>query len=197
MAAPAAVSNESPVTPPSLPPDLAPVPAGFTAVLEGHGVGTQNYICKASATSSTGFAFVLFTPEATLFRDNDKQIITHFFSPNPDEVNTDPTVIGGQQLMIRVTWVDSKDSSTVWAKLHQPNGAVTVDRDSVAWLTLDAVAGRPGPTGGDTLTDVKFVQRLNTLGGLAPKTGCAQSTDVGNEAFVPYTADYFFFKADH
>jgi len=24
--------------------------------------------------------------------------------------------------------------------------------------------------------------------------GCALSTDVGNRAYVPYTADYFFFK---
>jgi len=33
-------------------------------------------------------------------------------------------------------------------------------------------------------------------GGLAPKTGCSSLTDVGNQAFVPYTADYFFYKKD-
>jgi hypothetical protein len=178
-----------------LPADLAQVPAGFTPFLEGHAIGSQNYVCKAK--SATTFAFVLFTPEATLSRDNDKQIITHFNSPNPFEPNTDQTVIGGEQFMIRATWQDSKDTSTVWAKIHQPNGAATVDPNSIAWLTLDVVGDRKGPTGGDTLTQAKFVQRLNTSGGLAPKTGCASSADVGNEAFVPYTADYFFYKADH
>ena len=39
-----------------------------------------------------------------------------------------------------------------------------------------------------------FIQRLNTAGGLAPSTGCASSSDVGREAFMPYTADYFFYK---
>jgi hypothetical protein len=39
-----------------------------------------------------------------------------------------------------------------------------------------------------------FVQRLNTVGGAMPATGCDQPTDIGKKAFVPYTADYFFFK---
>jgi hypothetical protein len=30
---------------------------------------------------------------------------------------------------------------------------------------------------------------------MAPTTGCAQSTHVGNRALVPYTADYVFYKA--
>ncbi|PYR41378.1 MAG: hypothetical protein DMF95_31190 [Acidobacteria bacterium] len=45
------------------------------------------------------------------------------------------------------------------------------------------------------LTEATFVQRLNTAGGVAPSTGCSGPTDVGNEAFVPYTADYFFYRA--
>jgi hypothetical protein len=38
-------------------------------------------------------------------------------------------------------------------------------------------------------------QQLNTSGGVAPSTGCTLATDVGQRAFVPYTADYFFDKA--
>ena len=34
---------------------------------------------------------------------------------------------------------------------------------------------------------------VNTVGGSAPATGCAKSGDVGNKAFMPYTADYFFY----
>ena len=39
------------------------------------------------------------------------------------------------------------------------------------------------------------IQHLNTLGGVAPFTGCAGPGDVRGAAFVPYEADYFFYKA--
>jgi hypothetical protein len=177
------------ITPPPLPAGLAPVPAGNKLFLGTHGVGTQNYVCRPSGA---GVAYVLFTPEATLFGDDGGQAITHYFSPNPDprDPNTDPKVVADGA--IRVTF-QHRDTSTVWAKLHQPNGAVTVDPKAIAWLLLDVVKGQNGPTGGDKLTGTTFIQRLNTTGGLAPSTGCSSLTDVGNQAFVPYTADYFFY----
>ena len=57
------------------------------------------------------------------------------------------------------------------------------------------VGAQDGPTGGGKLTATTFVQRLSTSGGVAPSAECISSTDVGKEAFVPYTADYFFYKA--
>ena len=175
---------------PPLPPGLAPVPAGNKLFLGTHAVGTQNYVCKPSGA---GVAYVLFTPEATLFGEDGGQAITHFFSPNPFEPNTDPKVMANGT--IRATW-QYRDTSTVWAKVHQPNGAVTVDPNAIAWLLLDVVGAQNGPTGGDKLTATTFIQRLSTTGGLAPSTGCSSLTDVGNQAFVPYKADYFFYKAD-
>jgi hypothetical protein len=164
---------------------------GFTAFLVGHAVGTQNYVCKP--TINGGFAFALFTPQATLFSDANKEIIVHFFSPNPDEANTDPTIVAN--FAVRATWQDSTDGSSVWAKLDQSStDAPFVDKDAVAWLLLDVVGTQDGPTGGKTLSDALRVQRLNTSGGLAPQTGCSSAADVGKEAFVPYTADYFFYK---
>ncbi len=176
------------ITPPPLPTGLAPVPPGQKLFLVGHAVGTQNYVCRPSGA---GVAYILFTPEATLFGDDGGQVITHYFSPNPFEPNTDPKVVADG--MIRATW-QHRDTSTVWAKVHQPNGAVTVDPNAIAWLLLDVVGAQNGPTGGDKLTETTFIQRLNTTGGLAPSTGCSSLTDVGNQAFVPYTADYFFYK---
>ena len=179
------------ITVPPVPENIK-VPSGFTAFLEGHGIGTQNYVCRPSGS---GFAFVLFTPQATLFSDNNKQLITHFNSRNPFEANTDPTVVGDR--MIRVTWQDSRDTSTVWAKVNPGQSSTDpafVKQDAIAWLLLEVVGAQDGPTGGDTLTATKFIQRLNTFGGLAPSTGCASLTEVGNRAFVPYRADYFFYK---
>ena len=177
------------ITPPPLPDGMAPVPEGNELFLGTHAVGTQNYVCQPSGA---GVAYVLFTPQATLFGEDGVQVITHFNSPNPDEPNTDPKVVADG--IIRATW-QFKDTSRVWAKVHQPDGAVTVDKDAIAWLLLDAVGHQNGPTGGDKLRKTSFVQRLNTTGGLAPKTGCSSLADVGNKAFVPYRADYFFYKA--
>jgi uncharacterized protein DUF3455 len=187
-----ALAQAQSVTPPTVPDNKLQVEPGNEPFLLGHGVGTQNYVCKPSGT---GVKFILFTPEATLFKDNDdRQIITHFFSPNPFEPNTDATVVANG--MIRVTW-QARDSSTVWAKVHQPDGMLTVDEHAVAWLLLDVVGTQDGPTGGHTLSETTFIQRVNTTGGLAPLTGCTSLTDVGNTAFVPYTADYFFYKKQH
>lgn len=181
----ATFANE--ITPPPLPDGMAPVPEGQKLFLGTHAVGTQNYVCKPSGA---GVAYVLFTPEATLSGEDGGQLITHYFSPNPDEPNTDPKVVADGA--IRATW-QYKDTSTIWAKLHGSNGSVTVDKDAIAWLLLDVVGHRDGPTGGDKLSKATFVQRLNTTGGLPPSTGCSSLTDLGNTAFSKYTADYFFY----
>jgi hypothetical protein len=165
------------------------VDAGFKPFLVGHAFGTQNYVCSRVGA---GVKYVLFTPEATLFSDDGTQIITHYFSPNPNpkDPNTSATVVADGA--IRATWQD-KDTSTIWAQLH-PGGAATVDKSAIAWLLLDVVGFEAGPTGGDKLTQTKQVQRFSTQGGLQPSTGCSSLDDAGNQAFVDYTADYFFYK---
>jgi hypothetical protein len=179
------------ITPPVVP-DTIKVPDGNTPFLLGHATGTQNYECQPSGS---GFAWVLFTPEATLFNNADKQVTTHFFSPNPDptDANTDPRVVADGT--IRAAW-QARDTSTVWAKLFVPpsTDAAFVRQGAVAWLLLVTAGVQEGPTGGDTLTRTTFIHRVNTDGGLAPATGCAQLSDVGKKAFMPYTADYFFYQ---
>jgi len=169
------------IEPLPVPPNLE-VPAGNQAFLEGHAVGTQNYICLPSGAS---FAWTLFGPQATLFNDYDRQIITHFLSPNPDENGT-----------ARATWQHSWDTSTVWAMaIASSSDPDFVASEAIPWLLLQIVGAEPGPTGGARLTRTTFIQRLHTAGGIAPSSGCAQSSDVGQRTFVPYTADYVFYKA--
>ena len=185
------------IVPPPVPKKLR-VPPGNKAFFEGHGVGTQNYVCVTSASSPSGVAFALFTPQAILFNDDDKQITTHFFSPNPFERNTNPALSAAGP--IRATWQHSRDTSTVWAKVA-PDGSSSdpafVEPNAVPWLLLEKAGVQEGPTGGDTLTVTTYIQRLNTSGGVAPSTGCNSPADIGNEAFVPYTADYFFYERSH
>ncbi|MFN8442450.1 MAG: DUF3455 domain-containing protein [Caldilineaceae bacterium] len=169
------------LVPPSVPTNIQ-VPAGNKLFLVGHATGTQDYICLPADGS---IKFVLFTPQATLFKEQ-KQIITHYFSPNPAEGGT-----------VRATWQHSKDSSMVWGMVAPGNSSsdpAYVAPNSIPWLLVTAVGAKSGSGDGDTLSKTTFIQRLNTSGGVAPATGCAAPSDVGTKAYVPYTADYYFYK---
>ena len=163
-------------TPPNLPPNIVVLPPN-RPFLVGHAIGTQNYVCLPSGNE---FKFRLFTPQATLFDREGKQLTTHFFSPDPDDA------LG----TIRATWQHSRDTSSVWGKVVTGDNA-TVDPTAIDWLRVTAVTTEGGPRG--TLTRTTFIQRVNTTGGLAPSTGCSSAADVGKQAFVPYTADYIFY----
>jgi hypothetical protein len=191
------------VTPPDAPANIR-VPAGHHAFLKGHAFGTQNYVCLPSASATPGVAYVLFTPQAILFDEDDhKELTTHFFSPNPFETNTNPALVADGQ--IRPTWHHSRDSSTVWAKVRPADPNIPDDRGdsstdrafvedgAIAWLKLTVTGTDRGPGGGDTLAKTTFIQRVNTSGGVAPSTGCRSLANVGNQAFVDYTAYYFFY----
>jgi hypothetical protein len=147
----------------------------------GHASGTQNYVC---VPSGAGFAWTLFTPQATLFSRGGKQIQAHYFSPNPFENGT-----------VRATWQDSLDSSAVWGRaVASSTDPSFVAPGAIPWLLVEVVGVQDGPRGGKKLTGTTYVQRLNTAGGAAPAAGCSLPTDVGNRAYVPYTTDYYFFK---
>ena len=179
-------------TPPAVPANIQ-VPAGNKLFFVGHATGTQNYIC---VPSGAGVRFVLFTPQATLFDDNGDQRTTHYFSPNPSELNSDPKVLSNY--VIRATWEDSKDSSQVWGKVIPGNSTTDpnfVEPGAIPWLLVTIAGHQDGPTGGDRLSRTTFIQRVNTHGGVAPSSGCSASSDLGNMAFVPYTTDYYFYKS--
>lgn len=180
IATPRAAGND--VTPPPVPGDLL-VRDGSTAYLIGHAKGTQNYACVPSVSSPSGFGWTLFGPQATLFDDNTSQIMTHFLSAN---------LLDG---VLRPTWQHSGDTSSAWAAAV----ATSTDADFVAegaipWLLLEVKGTAYGPTAGAKLIRTTYIQRVNTAGGMAPTTGCSQYSDVGKKVFVPYWADYVFYR---
>jgi len=61
---------------------------------------------------------------------------------------------------------------------------------AIPWLLLGATS-HGGENG--KMTQVTSIQRLSTVGGLAPATGC-DADHVGATADVPYDADYFFYR---
>ena len=168
------------IDPPKVPDTLA-VPAGSKAFLIGHAVGTQNYICLPDGA---GAKWVLFGPQATVFDDAGKQIMTHFLSPNPAESGTP-----------RATWQHSDRTSAVWAmKVAESDDARYVEPGAIKWFLLKVMGAEEGSRPHDRLTQATVIQRVNTSGGVAPASECTATGDVGKTKFVPYTADYVFYK---
>jgi hypothetical protein len=188
---------------PTTPTAITP-PAGNVLFLAGHAFGSQGYVCLPQGT---GVSWTVngARPEATLFATffgEPVQIITHFLShdDNPNENAPNPVAFGN------ATWQSSFDSSKVWAAAS-PQTTITAGSDpscpnagSIACLLLQSIGTQEGPTGGKILSKTTFVQRLNTRGGSAPSnpaTGCLVPGDVGHQILVPYSADYFFFRAEN
>ena len=118
------------VAPPAVPANIQ-APAGSTAFLKGHAVGTQDCVCLPSGS---GFAWAFFGPQATLFSDNYRQVITHFLSPNPFESG-----------MPRATWQHSQDTSTVWAvAIASSSNRDFVAPGAIPWLLLQVVGAQDG-----------------------------------------------------
>jgi hypothetical protein len=197
---PAAALGEQPTTPPEITP-----PAGNVLFLEDHASGTQNYICLPSTNGSSNM-WVFFSPQATLYvnpgNHNKKQVLTHFLSPVPAaNANASPeaacTLSGETGEVSCPTWQSSLDSSVVWGgeigSISAGTDASCPNTGSIPCLLLNAVATRRGQSDVDLLSRTTFIQRLNTKGGSAPTGSCK----VGDQALVPYTADYYFYQAEH
>jgi len=181
------------VTPPPTPTDIA-VPAGNSAYLVGHAFGSQGYTCLPTSTGAAAWNPTA-RPEATLFSDffgHLVQIITHFQS-----INENPKPGVTPPLSGNATWQSSLDSSRVWMVKVKGIDAGSdptscPNSGSIQCLLLQSVGNKKGATGGNLLADTTFIQRLNTSGGAVPTSVCT----VGQTQLVPYTADYFFFRAD-
>ena len=115
-----------------------------------------------------GTAWIFSAPAATLYADSDfrRQVGIHFGTP------TGPA------------W-QANDGSQV---IEQRVDGCTPDSTAIQWLLLRTISEE----GDGVLSGVSFVQRVSTVGGLAPSTPGAV---VGEETQVPYTAEYFFYRS--
>jgi hypothetical protein len=150
---------------PDVPEDVK-VEDGHKLFLVGHAVGVQIYSCNPTAG---GFGWGLVAPRANLYDDQGKLLMTHFGGP---------------------TW-QARDGSKVVAKRV---GQADVDPTALPWLLLEATSTSAGPDG-DRLAHTTYIQRIATTGGLAPAAAACNSTTAGTVEEIPYTADYYFWKA--
>ena len=110
-----------------------------------------------------GTSWKFVAPQAVLFADAGEHsvVCNHFGGP---------------------TWQSLSGSTVVGAV----DKFCTPDPDSIPWLLLHATSTQ-GP---GIFANVTFIQRVNTVGGLAP----ADPGDfIGEVAQVPYSADYVFY----
>lgn len=130
--------------------------------------GTQTYTCQATGTGS-GATYAWSTasvPSANLYGADCTIAATHYAGPHW-KANDGSIILG--------TKVRSVASSTA---------------ASVPQLILSAAVDG-GTTG--ILTPVTAVQRLDTVAGVAPSTGC-DAAHVNGTVAVPYTATYYFYS---
>jgi hypothetical protein len=84
------------------------------------------------------------------------------------------------------TWQGLDGSQVKGAKLASADAPAAT---AIPWLLLSGTA-----TGAGSFAETTHIQRLDTVGGKAPSTGCDPS-HVGAKVLVPYRASYFFYRS--
>jgi hypothetical protein len=136
---------------------------------EGNKVVSHVFAAGVQIYRWDGTAWGFVAPDATLYADrhHHAEVGTHFGTP------TGPA------------W-ETKSGSKV---VEQRVDSCTPDVTAIPWLLLRTIS-RTGP---GLFSDVRYVQRVNTVGGLAP---VSRGASVGEESRVPYTAEYLFYRSN-
>jgi Protein of unknown function (DUF3455) len=138
--------------------------ANEVQVLRLPAVGVQIYECKIVDGMPAAWAFV--SPEADLFDESGARVGKHYAGP---------------------TW-ELNDGSKIVGTVKERANSTTPG--AIPWLLLSAKS--TGSAG--KLEKVVSLQRVNTVGGVAPAIGCTAS-DIGKQARVYYKADYIYYVA--
>lgn len=125
------------------------------------------YALGVQVYSWNGTAWVFVEPTATLFADSRYQgeVGTHYVGP---------------------TWESNSGSKVVAARV--PGTGCTPDSTAIPWLKLKTVTTE----GAGIFSLVTYIQRVNTTGGSPPTT---PGSFIGEVKEVPYTAEYYFYRA--
>lgn len=131
----------------------------------GHMVKFHAYAEGVQIYGWNGTSWVFLRPQAMLYAGTaeDDAVGIHYGGP---------------------TW-ESNSGSYVVGRVSE---RATPNPNAIQWLLLEAVdSDGPGIFDG-----VTYIQRVNTVGGLAPSD---PGEVVGEVARMPYTADYYFYRA--
>lgn len=149
-------------TSPSVPKNLEP-PKTEKVAFALAAKGVQIYQCSTSKNDASKFEWAFKAPEAELFDHQRTKVGKHYAGP---------------------TW-ESNDGSKIQGEVKAKG---TPSSQAIPWLLL----GAKKTEGQGLFSPVKSIQRVDTVGGNAPQTGCDR-TQTGKEIRVPYTANYYFY----
>jgi hypothetical protein len=152
---------------PLIPPNLK-VPAGNELFVRVFAKGFQVYRCTLDKADTNRLTWAFVAPAADLYADAGyiHPVGRHFTGP---------------------TWESTDGSKVIVAKLQQADAP---DKNAIPWLLLRAAS----TDGSGIYSKVTFIQRVNTKGGNVPST-IADRAHLGQEVQIPYTAEYFFYRA--
>jgi hypothetical protein len=159
----AATAKDNPTRGKDVLSDLVP-PASAVLLFELGARGVQIYACEAKPEDPAAFVWTFKSPQADLFNARGEVVGSHFAGP---------------------TWQGHDGSSvvgTVVARADAPS------KKAIPWLLLEAKSH----AGGGAFSTITHIQRLDTVGGVAPSKGC-DAGHAGAEVRVPYKATYVFF----
>ena len=147
-------------------PDL-PAECSSIVAPEGNKVSFHTYARGVQIYRWNGASWDFVAPQATLYAEPNffGEVGTHYVGPK---------------------W-QSKSGSMVEGR-RVPGTGCTPDSSAIAWLLLSKFeASGPG-----LFERVTYIQRVNTTGGLPPAT---PGLTPGETKEVPYTAEYYFYRA--
>lgn len=147
-------------------PDAVKVPAGHVVLLETAAAGDITYQCRAKKDMAGQFEWVFAGPDAGL-KNRQGQVVGRYYGPPATWESTDGSKVTGNQLAVAA------------------NGAGNIP--------LQLVKANPA-MGAGAMQGVTHIQRVATVGGVAPAAACGQG-NAGATQVVKYTADYIFYKA--
>jgi hypothetical protein len=124
--------------------------------------GVQIYQCRAKADQSGVAEWVFTGPEAELLDARGQRVGKHYGGPSWEAAD-------GSKLL-----------GSVKAKADAPEDG------AIPWLLLGTRSA--GPAG--AFSSVTSIQRVNTVGGVAPPAASCTAASVGKTERVGYTADY-------
>jgi Protein of unknown function (DUF3455) len=150
-------------------PDDVPAPLGVPATQmlrqQLHASGAQIYVCQPLKNDAARFEWSFKQPEATLFNKRGSNVGKHYAGP---------------------TWEGNDGSKVTGEVVARSNSP---DANAIPWLLLSAKTS----SGTGIFAGVRSIQRLHTVGGAAPASGCSLAQS-GQELRVLYSADYLFYE---
>lgn len=147
-------------------PAAVQVPPGHALMLETAAAGDITYQCRAKKDMPGQFEWVFVGPDAGL-KDRSGKVVGRYYGPPATWESTDGSKVTGAQVAVA------------------PNGDTNIPLQLVRANPAMGMGGMQG---------VSYIQRVATMGGIAPKAACAQGNE-GAKQIVQYQADYNFYRA--